>query len=110
MSTISTHILDTALGKPAAGVRVSLERADGKLLGSGITNADGRLKEFDPPVGSLVTGAYRLRFAVGEYFASSQRSTFYDFIAVDFRITEVAAHYHVPLLVSPFGYSTYRGS
>jgi 5-hydroxyisourate hydrolase len=109
VSSISTHVLDTALGAPAAGLRVSLERGDGKLLGSGITNADGRLKDFDPPV-ALVTGAYRLRFAVGEYFAATQRATFYEVIAVDFRVTEVSAHYHVPLLLSPFGYSTYRGS
>lgn len=110
MSTISTHVLDTALGIPATGVRVSLERGDGKLLGAAITNADGRVKEFDPPVGSLVTGAYRLRFSVGEYFAATKRATLYDVIAIDFKVTEVSAHYHVPLLVSPFGYSTYRGS
>jgi 5-hydroxyisourate hydrolase len=110
VSTISTHVLDTSLGKPAVGVHVSLERADGKMLGSATTNADGRVKEFNPPVGSLVTGVYRLRFSVGEYFAATKRPTFYDVIPVEFRVTEVSGHHHVPLLVSPFGYSTYRGS
>jgi 5-hydroxyisourate hydrolase len=114
MSTISTHVLDTALGRPAAGVRVFLEQLDALgvavSLGVGETNDDGRLRDLLPAGQSLDLGYYRLRFAIGEYFAASGRDTFFPSVTVEFRVADVAAHYHVPLLVSPFGYSTYRGS
>ena len=107
MSTLSTHVLDTALGKPAAGVHVSLARAsDGVVLGDGHTDPDGRLREF---VGTLAADVYRLRFAVADYFAATQRPTFFPEVVVVFRLGD-DEHYHVPLLISPFGYSTYRGS
>ncbi|MCY7379210.1 MAG: hydroxyisourate hydrolase [Gemmatimonadaceae bacterium] len=114
MSTISTHVLDTALGKPAAGVAVKLERvnADGgvTIAGFGTTDDDGRVRDLIPAGQLLTRGDYRLRFDTGAYFAASRRESFYPSVSVEFRVTESAGHYHVPLLVSPFGYSTYRGS
>ena len=102
---ISTHVLDTARGRPAAGVPVVLERrADGgwSLVGEGRTNADGRVGELAP----ADAGVYRLTFDTGSYFEAG----FYPQVAVEFRVDDGAGHYHVPLLLSPFGYSTYRGS
>ena len=114
MSTISTHVLDTALGRPASGVRVILEQLDAKgavvSLGVGVTDADGRVRDFVPAGNALSTGDYRLRFDTGDYFAANARETFYPSITVDFRIADPSTHFHVPLLVSPFGFSTYRGS
>ena len=114
MSTLSTHVLDTALGKPAAGVAVKLERmsADGgsTIAGFGTTDDDGRLRDLLPAGQLLVHGDYRLRFDTGAYFAATGRETFYPSVSVEIRVTESSANYHVPLLVSPFGYSTYRGS
>ena len=110
MSTLSTHVLDTARGRPAEGIRVTLERASGEVvIGSGITNADGRVPELVPPSSTLAAGTYQLRFAVAEYFAATRRETFFPEIIVLFRMDD-DGHYHVPLLLSPFGYSTYRGS
>jgi 5-hydroxyisourate hydrolase len=114
MSTISTHVLDTALGRPAAGVRVILEQTDDSgvvvSLGVGETDGDGRLRDLIPAGQHLEPGDYRLRFDVGGYFARMKRETFYPSVMVEFSVTGPAAHYHVPLLISPFGYSTYRGS
>lgn len=109
MSTISTHVLDTSLGKPAAGIRVTL-RHDGSLLGSGETDADGRVRNLLESGSDLKEGDYTLTFAVADYFMSAKRDSFYGDIAINFRIASAAEHYHVPLLLSPFGYSTYRGS
>ena len=109
MSTLSTHVLDTSLGRPARGIRVSLEHA-GTVIGSGTTDADGRVRDLQEANTSLATGDYLLRFSVADYFSTSGRSTFYSEIVVNFRITDAGGHYHVPLLLSPFGYSTYRGS
>ena len=109
MSTLSTHVLDTALGKPAPGIRVTLERTEGETLGSSLTDSDGRVRDFPPLRGSISDGEYRLRFAVAEYFASNRRETFYSEIVIAFRVTG-DEHYHIPLLLSPFGFSTYRGS
>ena len=108
MSTLSTHVLDTAVGKPARGIRVTLTR-DNEALGNGVTDADGRVREFPPMQGALEAGVYRLHFAVGEYFATAKRDSFYSEIVIAFRVAD-ESHYHVPLLLSPFGYSTYRGS
>ena len=108
MSTLSTHVLDTALGRPAQGVRVTLSRA-GKEIGSAITDADGRTRDLQGKA-PLAEGGYDLTFSVGAYFAAAKRETFYDRIVIQFKIGSTAQHYHVPLLLSPFGYSTYRGS
>ncbi len=106
MSTISTHVLDTALGRPATGVRVTLQNAQGAAIGSAVTDADGRARDF---TGALLPGSYRLRFEITAYFRESGRESFYDDIVVSFQI-DGTGHYHVPLLLSPFGYTTYRGS
>jgi 5-hydroxyisourate hydrolase len=109
MSTISTHVLDTSLGKPAQGIRVELEYG-GAIVGSGVTDADGRVPDLVPKNATLEAGDYALTFFVGEYFASGGRQSFYSQIVVNFRMAAGSEHYHVPLLLSPFGYSTYRGS
>ena len=109
MSTLSTHVLDTALGRPAQGIRVTLERA-GDLLGSGVTDADGRVRDLQKKNAPLSQGSYRLTFHVADYFSKAGREFFFPEIVVSFRIGEGAENYHVPLLLSPFGYSTYRGS
>jgi 5-hydroxyisourate hydrolase len=111
-ATISTHVLDTALGRPAEGVRVTLGRAGAgpAEIGGGVTDADGRVRALVPPGAALEAGTYWLRFAVGEYFARAAREAFYPEVVVTFRVSAGGGHYHVPLLLNPFGYSTYRGS
>ena len=109
MSTLSTHVLDTALGRPAQGIRVTLERGD-DVVGSGVTDADGRVRDLHKKDAPLSEGSYRLTFYVSEYFSKAGRETFFPEVVVDFRIGGGEEHYHVPLLLSPFGYSTYRGS
>ena len=108
MSTISTHVLDTALGEPAEGIRVALHR-DATLIGSSVTDQDGRVRDLLAHGSSLSAGDYRLTFSVAEYFGA-KRTSFYNEIVIHFSIAEDEEHYHVPLLLSPFGYSTYRGS
>ena len=109
MSGITTHVLDTSTGKPAAGIRVKLQY-EGAVIGSGATDGDGRVRELVPDGTPLQEGVYRLTFSVGEYFEVTGRDAFYPEIVVHFRIAAGSEHYHVPLLLSPFGYSTYRGS
>ncbi len=113
MSQITTHILDTSLGKPAANVPVRLEKpvsADNwEEIGSGTTNNDGRVANLLPTDAPLDPGTYRLVFEIAEYFSSAGRKCFYPFVPIVFEVTD-ASHYHVPLLLNPFGYSTYRGS
>jgi 5-hydroxyisourate hydrolase len=113
MSPITTHVLDTALGKPASGVPISLSRvaADGSAceLARGHTDADGRLRDLLAP-GSLQRGRYRMRFELEAYFAASGRTSLYPVIEVVFEVSAQDEHYHIPLLLSPYGYSTYRGS
>lgn len=106
---ISTHILDTHLGKPAAAVNVKLfEAASHKLLGQGQTDADGRLKDFGLTV--IAAGEYQLEYEILPYFASKQLETFFPKVCIQFYVADPQEHYHVPLLISPFAYSTYRGS
>ena len=106
----TTHVLDTALGKPARGVPIRLEVADGDawlVVGVGVTDEDGRLRTLTtaPPP----PGTYRIRFDVGAYFAATGQSAFYPSVEVTFLVRD-GDHHHVPLLLSPFGSSTYRGS
>ncbi len=109
MGTLSTHVLDTSRGRPAEGIGVVLESAaDGARLGSGVTDADGRVGSIGPE--RLDAGDYRLRFAAGEYFAERAVEAFYPEVVVVFTVSPGEAHYHVPVLLNPFGYSTYRGS
>ncbi|MDG1482705.1 MAG: hydroxyisourate hydrolase [Myxococcota bacterium] len=106
MSAITTHVLDTARGCPAAGIPVTLERLDGdwQAAGSGTTNADGRVADLLAP-GNIPTGTWRITFDLSDY-----QEGFYPYAAIAFRVEDGTAHYHVPLLLSPYGYSTYRGS
>jgi 5-hydroxyisourate hydrolase len=114
--TLSTHVLDATTGRPAAGVRVRLERAgdDGWApAGEGTTGPDGRLRlsgEPGDPAADGEPGVYRMTFGSGAYFNARGCATFYPEVSVTFEMTERAEHYHVPLLLSPFAYSTYRGS
>ena len=113
MSGITTHVLDTSRGRPAAGVPATLEikvAGGWTLIGQGTTNADGRISDLVPEEGTVVPGVYRLTFDTGTYFATNQSESFYPKVTIIFRLADVAQHYHVPLLLSPFGYSTYRGS
>ena len=105
MSPITTHVLDTSIGKPAQGVPVKLE-FQGKTLAERKTDADGRVKDLLDDDHKLVQGTYRLTFEIKSYFAR----TFYPSATIEFEITDPSDHYHVPLLVSGYGYSTYRGS
>jgi len=107
---ITTHVLDTAKGRPAAGVAIELvEVASGRVLDRLVTNADGRT---DRPVltGPLTPGIYELRFHIGAYFHAHVDPPFLDIVPVRFGVAEPDGHYHVPLLVSPWAYQTYRGS
>ena len=113
MTGRTTHVLDTAHGRPAVGMAVRLSR-DGEVLVETRTNADGRC---DAPLltgETIQPGTYRLEFGVGDYFrrltVELPEPAFLETVVIDFGVADLAAHYHVPLLVSPFGYSTYRGS
>lgn len=107
MSHVTTHVLDAALGRPAEGISVFLLTAAGDTLASGVTNSDGRIAEFGPSL--LDPGHYSVVFAVAPYFEALNIASFYPRVVIDFVITD-ASHYHVPLLLSPFAFSTYRGS
>jgi 5-hydroxyisourate hydrolase len=112
MSGITTHVLDTSRGRPAAGIAVTLERlleGDWRVVGQGRTDDDGRLRTLTPDA-AIAPGAYRLRFDTGLYFAGLGVSTFYPHVSITFEAAQPNEHYHVPLLLSPYGYSTYRGS
>jgi 5-hydroxyisourate hydrolase len=113
MSGITTHVLDISRGRPARGVPVTLEieaSGDWTLVGQGTTNADGRLPDLISPDSIIEAGVYRIIFDVGRYFAAEQIETFYPQVTIMFKLADPSQHYHVPLLLSPFGYSTYRGS
>ncbi len=112
MSGITTHVLDTSLGKPAVGLPVHLSVRDGLIvreLALGLTDSDGRVLQFasEEP---LVIGSYQLRFEAAGYFRSTRREAFFERVTLEFTVVDVHQHYHVPLLLSPFGYTTYRGS
>jgi 5-hydroxyisourate hydrolase len=113
---LTTHVLDTATGRPAAGLKIDLYRLEGEVrthLRSVTTNADGRTADHILPAPEFAIGTYELVFHVGAYLDASgtpkETTRFLDMIPLRFGMSE-AMHYHVPLLLSPFGYSTYRGS
>jgi len=110
VSTVTTHVLDTAKGRPAAGVAVRLEQlADGGgVLARAVTDDNGRVTALGRD--DLGPGGYRLVFEIGSYFAAQGEHTFFPRVVVEFSINDATAHYHVPLLVSPYGMTTYRGS
>ena len=111
--TISTHVLDTSTGCPAASVAVRLQRQDGTAwtdVSTAVTDADGRVAALVPASAPAAAGGYRLTFDVGGYFLARGVDSFYSNVPIDFVVRDAAAHHHVPLLVSPYGYSTYRGS
>jgi 5-hydroxyisourate hydrolase len=114
MSAITTHVLDVAVGRPAGGVPIVLEYESGgrvwKEIGRGQTDSDGRLKDLLPADFNLTTGTYRLTFDTSAYFDARNAQSFYTEVSVTFIVHDAAQHYHVPLLLSPYGYSTYRGS
>ncbi|PKH21238.1 hydroxyisourate hydrolase [Enterobacterales bacterium CwR94] len=111
MSTLSTHVLDTALGKPAEGVCVVLEQwrdDEWVRLHAGVTNHDGRISELSP--GPLVAGRYRLVAALSAYFAKSGREALYPQAQIDIQLPDHDQHYHLPFVITPWSWSTYRGS
>jgi 5-hydroxyisourate hydrolase len=112
MSTITTHVLDTSLGRPAVALKIDLHRRSGedwKSVGAGITDENGRCGAMlgETP---LTVGTYRLTFHAGAYYRAQHAESFYSDIPVIFEVLDARMHYHVPLLLSPFGYTTYRGS
>jgi 5-hydroxyisourate hydrolase len=113
MKSISTHVLDITRGKPATGVPVTIEKKDldggYSKVNDDHTDADGRVKGLVPE-GELTKGTYRITFDTGSYFATQKVDGFYPEACIVFTVADADAHYHVPLLLSPFGYSTYRGS
>ncbi len=112
MSALTTHVLDTATGLPARGVPLRVERlSEGswRHIAAARTDDDGRAANLVPP-GDLPAGTWRLTFETGEWFRSQDRATFWPYVQIVFENPAPATHYHVPLLLSPYGYTTYRGS
>lgn len=110
---LSVHILDLQTGQPTAGVTVTLEQKsdDGwRQLASGVTNAQGRIAEMYPADQAMQAGDYRIMFKTGEHYARLKQETFFPEIPVQFHVEKTGQHYHIPLLLSPFGFSTYRGN
>jgi len=112
MSQITTHILDTTKGRPAAGVTIALHEQAGdnwREIARGATNTDGRIPDLLPKEQRLARGVYKLKFFTQEYFERDGTAGFYPFVEICFLVSD-NSHYHVPLLLNPFGFSTYRGS
>ncbi len=112
-SPITTHVLDTATGRPAAGIRVKLFAIindQTHQLGAGVTDADGRVLAGLIDSDQFKPGTYQIRFAIEEYFDVTSTECFFPEVTITFKVSTGQAHYHVPLLLSPFGYTTYRGS
>ena len=109
---ITTHVLDTSIGKPGRAIAVELERSEQNvwhLVGGGVTDNDGRLRTLTPE-GPVPAGTYRIRFQTAPYFAARSVDGFFPVVEIQFVVADGTQHYHVPLLLSPFGFSTYRGS
>jgi len=114
MSAITTHILDITSGLPGAGIAVVLERktdmSGWQAIGEGVADADGRVGDLLSPEEAFLTGQYRLIFDTGAYFALRNAEDFFPQVTISFVVKDTLEHYHVPLLLSPCGYTTYRGS
>jgi 5-hydroxyisourate hydrolase len=111
MTRITSHVLDTSAGRPASGLAVRLERSgpgDPASLASATTDSEGRVRDWLPE--GLPAGRYRLVFETGAWFRATGRETLYPEVVIEFEVRDGSSHYHLPLLLSPFGYSTYRGS
>ena len=112
-SPITTHVLDTSRGSPATGLTITLSAREPddtyRELSSGATDSDGRITDLLEP-GTFAAGHYRMTFHTAAYFKDSGTAAFYPIVHVDFEISDTDQHYHIPLLLSPYGYSTYRGS
>jgi 5-hydroxyisourate hydrolase len=112
MAGITTHVLDTSLGKPVAALPVSLSILEGttfREVARALTDTDGRAARFMPDL-VLVRGTYRLSFETAAYFRAASREAFFERVTLEFSVVDASQHYHVPLLLTPFGYTTYRGS
>lgn len=110
---LSVHVLDLQSGQPSPGVTVDLERKSGagwEMLGSAVTDSQGRVREFFPASARWERGDYRVVFRTGTFYAQQKQASFFPEIPVIFRVEDTQQHYHIPLLLSPFGYSTYRGN
>lgn len=114
MSAITTHVLDLVSGRPGAGISVTLERKtdaeNWQQIAAGVTDADGRLKDLLSPKETFLTGDYRVTFDTGGYFSDRNAESFFPQVTISFVVNDAEQHYHVPLLLSPHGYTTYRGS
>lgn len=108
MSYVTAHVLDSVSGRPAADVAVTLADGTGAPIARARTDADGRVPDLGPE--TLESGHYRITFSTGGYFAAREQATFYPSVTIDFTVEASERHYHVPLLLSPFAFSTYRGS
>jgi 5-hydroxyisourate hydrolase len=112
-SPITTHVLDTRTGLPAVAMAIELESLvhdQWRSLGHGVTDANGRITDILPSDFSLSSGRYRMTFETGPYFQLQAVTHFYPLVVIEFEVHAASEHYHIPLLISPFGYSTYRGS
>ena len=110
---LSVHVLDQQSGQPGAGIQVTLEQRKGTewiQLASGVTNEQGRVPALYPEGKAMAAGDYRIVFRTGEHFARKGQASFFPRIPVEFTVDAPKQHYHIPLLLSPFGYSTYRGN
>ncbi|MYN08183.1 hydroxyisourate hydrolase [Pseudoduganella aquatica] len=110
---LSVHVLDLQNGQPTEGIRVTLEQRSGeqwRALANGVTNAQGRIAVLYPDEKTIAAGEYRIVFETGEHYAKQGKQTFFPRIPVEFKVDAPAQHYHIPLLLSPYGYSTYRGN
>jgi 5-hydroxyisourate hydrolase len=111
MTRITSHVLDTSAGRPASGLSVKLERSGPEgatVVASATTDSDGRVRDWVPA--GVPAGRYRLVFETGAWFQAAGRDTIYPVVIIDFEVEDGTPHYHLPLLLAPFGYSTYRGS
>lgn len=110
---VSVHVLDLQTGEPTPGVAVTLERhvdKDWRKLAQGSTDREGRIRELFPAGQALIKGEYRIVFNTGDHYSRAGKPSFFPRIPVEFQVDDTARHYHIPLLLSPFGYSTYRGN